>query len=52
VFGLLTSSAVPRPIVTKLNREIVRILSETDAKQRWTPIGLQPRPTTPEGSTS
>ena len=48
-FGLLTSSRVPRPIVTKLNREIVRILSEPDARQRWTPIGLQPQPTTPEG---
>src|SRR5712692_7298612 len=48
-FGLLTSSAVPRPIVTRLNREIVRILSDPDAKQRWTPIGLQPQPTTPEG---
>jgi len=47
-FGLLTSSAVPKPIVTKLNSEIVRILSEPDAKQRWTPIGLQPQPTTPE----
>jgi tripartite-type tricarboxylate transporter receptor subunit TctC len=48
-FGLLTSSAVPRPIVAKLNREIVRILSGSDAKQRWTPIGMQPQPTTPEG---
>jgi len=48
-FGLLTSSAVPKPIVTKLNREIVRILSGPDARERWTPIGLQPQPTTPEG---
>ena len=48
-FGLLTSSAVPRPIIAKLNREIVRILSDPDAKQRWTPIGMQPHPTTPEG---
>ena len=48
-FGLLTSSAVPRTIVAKLNREIVRILSDADVKQRWTPIGLQPQPTTPEG---
>lgn len=47
-FGLLTSSAVPRPIVTKLNHEIVRILSETEVKQRWMPIGIDPRPTTPE----
>ncbi|HYS76244.1 MAG TPA: tripartite tricarboxylate transporter substrate-binding protein, partial [Burkholderiales bacterium] len=48
-FGLLTSSGVPRSIISKLNREIVRILSDPDAKQRWTPIGLQPQPTTPEG---
>lgn len=47
-FGLLTSSAVPRPIVTKLNHEIVRILSESEVKQRWMPIGIDPRPTTPE----
>ena len=47
-FGLLTSSAVPRPIVARLNREIVRILSEPEIKQRWTPIGIEPRPTTPE----
>ncbi|TMH82904.1 MAG: hypothetical protein E6H49_03575 [Betaproteobacteria bacterium] len=35
--------------MTKLNREIVRILSQPDAKERWIPIGLQPQPTTPEG---
>ena len=48
-FGLLASAAVPRPIVEKLNREITRILSDADARARWTPIGLEPRPTTPEG---
>lgn len=47
-FGLLTASAVPRPIVAKLNREIVRILSEPDARQRWTAIGIEPRPGSPE----
>jgi tripartite-type tricarboxylate transporter receptor subunit TctC len=47
-FGLLTSAAVPRPIIAKLNREISRILAEPDLKQRWTPIGIEPRPTTPE----
>jgi len=47
-FGLLASSEVPRPILAKLNREIVRILSEPDARQRWAPIGIEPRPTTPE----
>ena len=47
-FGLLTSSGVPRTIVAKLNREIVRILSEDEVKQRWGPIGIQPRPGAPE----
>jgi tripartite-type tricarboxylate transporter receptor subunit TctC len=47
-FGLLTSSGVPKAIVVKLNREIVRILNDAEVLQRWTPIGLEPRPTTPE----
>ena len=47
-FGLLTSSAVPRPIIAKLNREIARILSEPELKQRWTAIGIEPQPNAPE----
>ena len=45
-FGLLTSSQAPKSIVNKLNGEIRRILSDTDVKQRWQPIGLEPKPTT------
>lgn len=48
-FGLLTSSGVPRPIVSKLNGEIVRILSDEETRKRFGPIGMTPRPTTPEG---
>jgi tripartite-type tricarboxylate transporter receptor subunit TctC len=47
-FGLLASSEVPRPVIARLNREIVRILSEPETRQRWTPIGIEPRPTSPE----
>jgi len=47
-FGLLTSSGVPRAIVAKLNREIVRILGDADTKRRFEPIGLTPRPMAPE----
>src|SRR5262245_6137255 len=47
-FGLLTSSRTPRPVIAKLNREIARHLREPEAKTRWAPIGLDPRPTTPE----
>lgn len=46
-FGLLTSAAVPRSIVNRLNSEIRRIMSDADVKQRWAPIGLEPRVTTP-----
>jgi tripartite-type tricarboxylate transporter receptor subunit TctC len=46
-FGLLTSAKVPLPIITLLNREITRILLAPDTRARWTPIGLEPKPTTP-----
>jgi tripartite-type tricarboxylate transporter receptor subunit TctC len=47
-FGLLTAAAVPRPIVARLNREVVRILSEPELKARWSAIGIEPRPDSPE----
>ena len=47
-FGLLAASAVPRPIVAKLNREISRVLSEPELKTRWAAIGIEPRPDAPE----
>ncbi len=47
-FGLLTARQTPRAIVGRLNREITRILNEPDLRRRWTPLGLEPRPTTPE----
>lgn len=46
-FGLLTSGKTPRPLIDKLNREIVRILSDPGLRTRWAPIGLEPAPTTP-----
>lgn len=47
-FGLLTSAAVPRPIIARLNRELTRILSEADTRARWLAVGIEPRPSTPE----
>jgi tripartite-type tricarboxylate transporter receptor subunit TctC len=47
-FGILTGGAVPKPIVARLNRELTRILSDADTRSRWSPIGIEPRPTTPE----
>ncbi|HEX2197015.1 MAG TPA: tripartite tricarboxylate transporter substrate binding protein [Burkholderiales bacterium] len=47
-FGLLTASGVPRPIVAKLNREVARILSDPEIKQRWGALGIEAKPTTPD----
>jgi tripartite-type tricarboxylate transporter receptor subunit TctC len=47
-FGLLTGAAVPRAIVAKLNGAVVRILSDAETRTRWSAIGIEPRPTTPE----
>jgi tripartite-type tricarboxylate transporter receptor subunit TctC len=47
-FGLLAPAGVPRPVMAKLNREIVRALSDEDTKKRWAPIGIDPKPTSPE----
>ena len=47
-FGLLASSEVPRPLIARINREVARILAEPEVRQRWLPIGIEPRPTTPE----
>jgi len=47
-FGLLTSSGAARAIVAKLNREIVSILGEPELKERWSRIGMEPRPMAPE----
>jgi tripartite-type tricarboxylate transporter receptor subunit TctC len=46
-FGLLAAAAVPRPIIAKLNREIVRILADSDLKERWRALGMEPRPGSP-----
>lgn len=47
-FGLLTSSGVPRPVVNKLNAEITQILRSSDTYERFAPIGMTPRPMSPE----
>lgn len=47
-FGLLTSSAVPKDVIAKLNRDVVRVLNEPDLKQRWSALGIEPRPLSPE----
>lgn len=47
-FGLLGPVGVPRGILARLNTEVGRILADDDTKTRWAPIGMEPRPTSPE----
>jgi len=47
-FGILGPAGMPRGVVTRLSAEIGRILSDSDTKTRWAPIGIEPRPTTPQ----
>jgi tripartite-type tricarboxylate transporter receptor subunit TctC len=46
-FGLLAPAKTPRPVLARLNGEIARVLSEAEVRSRWTPLGLEPRPTSP-----
>ena len=47
-YGLLAPAKTPRPIVSKLNAEVVKVLQMPDIKQYLFSQGLDPAPTTPE----
>jgi tripartite-type tricarboxylate transporter receptor subunit TctC len=47
-FGLLGPAGMPRAIIARLNSEIGRILADDETKSRWAPIGMEPRPTSPQ----
>jgi tripartite-type tricarboxylate transporter receptor subunit TctC len=46
-FGLLTGAAVPRPIVEKISADVGKVLASAATRERWRPIGIEPKPTTP-----
>jgi tripartite-type tricarboxylate transporter receptor subunit TctC len=47
-FGLLAPAATPAPIKAKLSEAVGRILLDADTHARWAPVGIEPRPTTPD----
>jgi tripartite-type tricarboxylate transporter receptor subunit TctC len=47
-FGLLAPAGVPQPVMARLNDEIARILRDAETRARWAPIGIEPRPSTPQ----
>ena len=46
-FGLLTTTGVPRAIVDKVSADVGKVLASPATRERWQPIGIEPRPTTP-----
>ena len=47
-FGLLGPAGMRRAVLARLNTEVGRILGDADTKARWAPIGIEPRPTSPQ----
>ena len=47
-YGLLLSARTSRPVVYAVNKEVVRILSSPEMKERMLTQGATPKPTTPE----
>jgi tripartite-type tricarboxylate transporter receptor subunit TctC len=46
-FGVLAPGRTPAALVSKLNGEVQRILSDPETRARWLPLGLEPKPTSP-----
>ncbi len=46
-YGLLVAAKTPRPVVDAVNKEVVRILSAPEMKERMLTQGASPKPTTP-----
>src|SRR6185369_16345940 len=46
--GLMAPHGTPRPVIDKLNAEIVKVLNAADVKKNWSEQGAVPIPMTPE----
>ena len=47
-FGMLAPAGTPRPIIDRLNQEIVKLLKSPEVRDRLIADGTDPAPTTPE----
>jgi tripartite-type tricarboxylate transporter receptor subunit TctC len=47
-YGMVVPGGTARPIVMKMNAEIVRLLKTPTMRERFTAVGLEPSPSTPE----
>ena len=51
-YGLCAPAGVPKPIVARLNADVVKALATPDVRQRFAEIGLDVEPQTPEQFTA
>jgi tripartite-type tricarboxylate transporter receptor subunit TctC len=47
-YGLLAPSATPRPIIARINAELIRVMQEPELKERLMTMAAEPRTSTPE----
>ena len=47
-YGFLAPAQTPRPVISRLNAEIVKILNSVDTQDRFAKIGFDPSPSTAE----
>jgi tripartite-type tricarboxylate transporter receptor subunit TctC len=47
-YGIMAPAGTPRPLVDQLNAEVLRILALPDVRERFTGLGADPTPSTPE----
>ncbi len=50
-YGLVTQAAVPKDIITRLHKEITRIQTLPDIRERFVQLGAEPTTSTPEAFT-
>jgi len=47
-WGVLVPTGTPRPIVEKLNADLVKVLAGADLKEKYAQLGVEPVSSTPE----
>lgn len=47
-WGVLVPTGTPRPIVEKLNADLVKVLADPDLKKKYADLGVEPMSSTPE----
>jgi tripartite-type tricarboxylate transporter receptor subunit TctC len=47
-WGVLVPAGTPKPIVDKLNADLVKVLAMPDVKEKFAALGVEPVSSTPE----